>query len=125
VYKGVFVKGTWTQTTRYNENTEDEVSYNETFVIHQKANKLTGIYTVTNMFKNESSLTSIYHFQGTLENNFLTLMGRIDDKKQIGHNCFLLKVVAGGQQLIGSTIFLDRRGDEPISYPEMVYSRQL
>jgi hypothetical protein len=52
-------------------------------------------------------------------------MGRIDDKKQIGHNCFLLKVVAGGQQLIGSTIFLDRRGDEPISYPEMVYSRQL
>ena len=125
VYKGVFVNGTWTQTSTYNEGNEGDITYTETLTLNQKANKLTGIYSVSNIIDGQNKLTSIYNIEGILENNFIVLTGKIADKRHIGHNSFLLKIIAGGQQLTGVCNIVNRYGDAPISYSNLIYNRQV
>jgi hypothetical protein len=123
VYKGVHIDGIWVQNSKLNIGEPDEIEYTETIKIEQKANKITGIYTVTNMVPNQSSMTSIYKIHGVLVNGYLTLTGEISNNNQIGVCNFLLKVIAGGRKMAGAVVILNRDGDDIYSYEKQEYTK--
>jgi len=123
VYKGVSIQGIWSQNIKYDMGTPNQIEYTETINITQKANKITGIYTVTNIIPGQKTTTAIYTIQGSIINGYVTFKGEISNNK-VGICSFLLRVTSGGAIMIGSNIFIDQNIDGISAYPDQTYTRQ-
>jgi hypothetical protein len=125
VYKGVNISGTWTKTSKLHGGTQDETTYTESIILEQNANRIKGSYTVVSLFSDSRQVVSSYNLKGDIKDGHLILTADIADKKQIGYGAFVLKIIAGGQQMIGVVTLLNRIGDNIVTYDNCCYDKTI
>ena len=125
IYKGVNLSGTWTKTSKRHQGETDETTYTEHIILEQKASTIKGTYTVVSLFLDNTQVVSSYNIKGDIKDGHLILTADIADKKQIGYGTFVLKIIAGGQQMSGVVTLLNRKGDNIVAYDNCYYDKTI
>ncbi len=125
IYKGVKIDGKWITTVPFKKGTNHkEVIFHETFDIKQKGNDISGTCSIKNQFEIDSSI-STYDIKGTLINGYVTLTCIINSQSETGMMNLLLKICEGGTALTGSVIWIDRNGEDILTFTEYRLVRTL
>jgi len=125
LYKGVKIDGKWIATILFKKDTNhEEVTFHETFEIKQKGNYISGTCSIKNQFDIESSI-STYDIKGILINGYITLTCTINTKTETGMMNLILRICEGGYALSGSVIWIDRNGEDILTFPEYRLVRTL
>ncbi|MBM3922001.1 MAG: hypothetical protein FJ340_02205 [Sphingomonadales bacterium] len=119
-WQGIKIAGEWEAQAESKETT-----FHEVFNIKQSGFRLSGDYSVKNVFKHEGgAVNSKYKLDGKVINNYVTFICYINSHSEYGVATFILELVDGGSSLEGKSLWLDRNGRKIVYYPKYKMSRK-
>ena len=112
IYSGIDISGEWTSSF----NTPN-IKETASIIIKQKADKISGVMTISIHHSKDKTGIKNYEMKGELEDRLLSLRGRNIDNKHIGVDVALLEVINGGNTMLGYEAWFSTQNNRIDSEP--------